>query len=279
MVDRFRVGNVEVVAVLDMVPPPRHPSDFFPGVAEHLWEPYRDDVLDNGNIQLYYGHFFARSEGKVVMVDTGMGPGPHVTRGNITGNLMGELNAAGVQAGDVDIVVHTHLHMDHVGWNIDYTGDTPKPYFPNARYLVPRTDWEYFIQPEVLATAPYVADSVVPLQGMKLMDLIEEGHQVTGEITTLATPGHTPGHQVILISSQGEKAMIIGDAIHSKVQVQEPSWCAGVDTNKTDSHNSREMILNMAEQDNYIMAAGHFHPTEHVGRVVRLQGKRYWQVI
>ena len=276
---KFTVGNVEVVSVLDMVPPGRGPAEFFDGITEDDWAPYWDEYLENGKIQLYYGHFFVRSEGKTIMVDTGMGPGPHLARGFRTGDLLNQLRVKGVKPDDVDIVVHTHLHGDHVGWNLDLTADPPTPYFPNARYLAPRVDWEYFMRPEILENAPWVRDSVVPLQGMELLDLIDSGHEITGELTTLATPGHTPGHQIVMISSQGEKAMIVGDAIHSAVQIQEPGWCASVDTDKDQSRNSREDILSRAESEGHIIAAGHFHPKQHVGRVVVEQGRRVWQVL
>ena len=278
MTDRIRVGNAEIVFALDMVPPPRPPDAFFEGVSAADWLPYQD-ILEDGQIQLYYGHFFVRSMGKTVMVDTGMGPGPHPDRGNRTGDLLNQLRAQGVAPQDIDIVAHTHLHADHVGWNIDYSGGDPKPYFPNARYLVPRLDWEHFTQPEHLAEAPQVRDSVLPLERLGLMDLVDEGHRITDEITTLDTPGHTPGHQVILISSRGEKAMIVGDAIHSSVQIQEPDWCAGVDTSKPDSRRSRHALLERAESEGYVVAAGHFHPRQHIGRVVRARGRRWWEAV
>ncbi len=278
MTDRIRVGNAEIVFALDMVPPPRPPDAFFEGITSADWEPYQD-ILEDGQIQLYYGHFFVRSMGKTVMVDTGMGPGPHLDRGNRTGNLLNAIRAQGANPEDIDIVTHTHLHADHVGWNIDHSGDTPKPYFPNARYLVPRLDWEHFTQPQHLSEAPQVRDSVLPLEQLGLMELVDEGYQITDEMTTLDTPGHTPGHQVILISSQGERAMIVGDAIHSSVQIQEPDWCAGVDTSKPDSRRSRHALLQRAENEEYIIAAGHFHPQQHIGKVIRSNGCRYWQAL
>ncbi len=279
MTDDFSVGNVKIGAVLDMVPPPRAASDFFPDVTEEDWAPYRDDALVDGKIQLYYGHFFVQSQGKTIMVDTGMGPGPHPTRGNRKGDLLNELAKHRVKPEDVDVVVHTHLHADHVGWNLDLSGPTPRPYFPNARYLAPKTDWDHFIKPENLPNAPWVRDSVVPLEALGMLDFFDGEHVITDEVTTLPTPGHTPGHHVVLVSSQGQKAMIVGDALHSKVQVAEPAWCAGVDTNKADSRRSREDMLRRAESEDYIIAAGHFHPDEHVGRIIRMEGWRYWQAL
>jgi glyoxylase-like metal-dependent hydrolase (beta-lactamase superfamily II) len=274
----IRVGNVDIVAVLDMVPPPREPSMMFPTTSSQDWESHQD-ALEEGQLQLYYLHFFLRSQGKTIMVDTGMGPGPHPDRGNRTGDLINQLKIKGVDTGDVDIVAHTHLHGDHVGWNIDNTDSQPAPTFPKARYLVPRLDWEHFTQPDVIGTAPQVTNSVIPLQGMGLMDLVDSEHNITDEVKTLSTPGHTPGHMVIVITSQGEKAMVVGDLLHNKAQVERPDWTAGVDTDKDSSRRNRENILDQAEEEGYVIAAGHFHPNDHIGKVVRLEGKRFWQIL
>ena len=279
MTDRVQIGNVEIVAVLDMVPPPRDPTVFISDQPRSAWAPYEEEVLEDGMLQLYYGSFFLRSQGQTVLVDTGMGPGPHAHLEGRTGNLLGALDQAGVGADDVDVVLHTHLHPDHVGWNVDSSGDTVRPYFPKARYLAPRKDWEHFTQPDVLPTAPHISQNVVPLDDLGLIDFIDDGHKVTEEITTLETPGHTPGHQVILISSGGERAAIIGDLIHNPVQIYEPDWCAFVDTSPDDTRRSRRAFMDRAEGDDMIVAAGHFHPDRHIGRFARLQGRRYWQAL
>ena len=278
MPNQIRVGNVDIVSVLDMVPPPRDPWMMFPTTAEPDWQGHQD-ALECGQLQLYYLHFFVRSQGKVIMVDTGMGPGPHPDRGNRTGDLVNQLKNKGVDPAAVDVVAHTHLHADHVGWNVDYSGEQPAPTFPNARYLVPRLDWEHFTKPEVIGTAPQVTNSVVPLEGMGVMDLVDSEHNITDEVKTFSAPGHTPGHMVIAITSQGEKAMVVGDLLHNKAQVERPEWTAGVDTDKEASRRNREMVLDQAENEGIVIAAGHFHPDDHLGKVVRLDGKRYWQIV
>ena len=278
MPERIRVGNVDIVAVLDMVPPAREPCIMFPTTSANDWESHQN-ALEDGQLQLYYLHFFMRSQGKIIMVDTGMGPGPHPDRGNRTGDLLNQLKIQGVNTVDVDIVAHTHLHGDHVGWNVDHSNAQPTPTFPNARYLVPRLDWEHFTRPEVIGSAPQVTSSVLPLESMGVMDLVDSELNITDEIKTLSTPGHTPGHMVMVVTSQGEKAMVVGDLLHSKVQVERPEWTAGVDTDKEASHRSRESILEQAEHEGFVIAAGHFHPNDHIGKVVRLEGKRFWQVL
>ncbi len=278
MPGRITVGNVDIVAVLDMVPPAREPNMMFTTTSSQDWDSHQD-CLEEGQLQLYYLHFFLRSQGKVIMVDTGMGPGPHPDRGNRTGDLVNQLKSRGVETGDVDIVAHTHLHGDHVGWNVDYSGSQPAPTFPKARYLVPRLDWEHFTKPDVIGSAPQVTNSVIPLEGMGVMDLVDSEYDITDEVKTLSAPGHTPGHMVIVITSQGEKAMVVGDLLHSKAQVVRPDWTAGVDTDKEASRSNRERILDDAEAEGFVIAAGHFHPDDHIGKVVRLDGRRYWQVL
>jgi glyoxylase-like metal-dependent hydrolase (beta-lactamase superfamily II) len=278
MPGRITVGNVDIVAVLDMVPPAREPNMMFPTTSSQDWDSHQD-CLEEEQLQLYYLHFFLRSQGKVIMVDTGLGPGPHADRGNRTGDLVNQLKSRGVETGDVDVVAHTHLHGDHVGWNVDYSGSQPAPTFPKARYLVPRLDWEHFTKPDVIGSAPQVTNSVIPLEGMGVMDLVDSEYDITDEVKTLSAPGHTPGHMVIVITSQGEKAMVVGDLLHSKAQVARPDWTAGVDTDKEASRSNRERILDDAEAEGFVIAAGHFHPDDHIGKVVRLDGRRYWQVL
>ena len=278
MTDRVSIGNVEALAFIDMVPPSYDPTEFFPNAPWEAWEPYKSDHLENGRLQLYYGCFALRSQGRVVLVDTGMGPGPHPTRGNRRGDLLNQLRLQGINPEDVSIVVHTHLHHDHVGWNLTYDGwKGRRATFPKARYLVPRADWEHFTVPSVLETAPYVRDSVVPLEGLGVMDLIEGEHTITPEISTVPTPGHTPGHVNVIISSQGQKGAVVGDVLHSKVQVQEPGWCSRADLDVELGLRSRESMLERFEREGFIVAAGHFKPEEHFGRVIVVQGRRYWQ--
>ena len=88
--NKATIGNVEVTAVIDMVPPPRELSAMFPDVPNDAWANYQD-TLEDGQLQLYYGVFLLKTEEHVILVDTGMGPGPHPDRGNLTGNLYEEL--------------------------------------------------------------------------------------------------------------------------------------------------------------------------------------------
>ena len=128
----------------------------------------------------------------------------------------------------------------------------------------------------MLDTAPQVKENVVPLHDMGLLELIEGEHAVTEEITALPARPHAgpPGYSRDLA---GETALIVGDLLHAKEQIENPDWCAGVDTDKAASAASRGAVLARAEGEGVVAAAGHFHPGVSYGRVVRQQGRRYWQ--
>jgi len=287
MADKGKIGNVELTAVIDMVPPAREPSAMFPDVPNSAWDAY-PDALENGQLQLYYGIFVVKTPDKTILVDSGMGPGPHPERGNMTGNLYdlvsdvlappdNRQNTNVSPSDQINYVIHTHLHADHVGWNLRYAGGMPAPYFRRARYIIGKDEYEYFTEPERLAQTPHVQRQIIPLRRLRLQDIVEGEHQVTDEISVSPAPGHTPGHQIVLINSNGQKGAVVGDLLHNIAQVSEPTWCAGVDTDKAQSAASREKLLDQAEKEGWIIAAGHFPPGKQVGKVVRAGDKRLWQ--
>ena len=140
---RLRIGNVEVLALSDgrlqFVP-----SEFFPTVSEADWEPHRHQLEPNGSIVLNVGSFLLRSDGKTVLVDTGLGESSEGMPNAVSGLLLKDMADNGVRPDEVDMVVVTHLHRDHVGWNFVWDDDVFRPTFRNARYWIPRADWDTF---------------------------------------------------------------------------------------------------------------------------------------
>ena len=286
MAEKGKIGNVDLTAVIDMVPPARTPSAMFPDVADSAWESYKD-TLEDGQLQLYYGVIVLQMDGATILVDTGMGPGPHPDRGNLTGNLYelvsdvlappdNTTNTNVSPSDQVNFVIHTHLHADHVGWNLRYAGGMPAPNFRRARYIISKADYDYYTEEKMLEQSPHVQRQVIPLRRLRLQQIVEGEHEVTDGISVVPAPGHTPGHQVVLINSGGQKGMVAGDLRHNIAQVSDPPWCAGVDWDKTQSANSRERLLDLAEKENWTVAAGHFPPGQQIGKVIRDGNKRIW---
>ena len=278
MAGRIRVGNVDIVAVLDMVPPPREPSMMFPTTSPHDWENHQD-ALEDGQLQLYYLHFFIRSQGKTIMVDTGMGPGPHPDRGNRTGDLVNQLKIKGVDTSDVDIVAHTHLHGDHVGWNVLYDGDTPRATFPNARYMIAKSDWDHWTSDEVAPNVPAIGRSVQPLEGLGVLHLVDGVEDVAPGVRVVPANGHTPGHQVVHIESNGEVGVIVGDLFHNVAQVTETEWCPMFDWNQDMARASRRDILGKAAAGNWTVFACHLRIGSNIGKVSGSGDRFTWQSI
>ena len=191
-----------------------------------------------------------------------------------TGSFLADLDRAGFSPDSIDTVLCTHLHVDHVGWNTrwDASAQRWKPTFPNARYLIARTEWDHWdSDPDAEAVGPVLADSVRPVFEAGLVELVEADHRVCDEVRLAPTPGHTPGHVSVWIESRGERAVITGDMIHHPCQIARPEWSSAVDTDATQSAASRDALLRECADQPILMIGTHFHePT--AGRVVRAAG-------
>ena len=276
--DRVTVGSAEIVALSD-----GHMSysnkAFFPSVLEQAWEPFGDYVGPDGMFDLNIGSFLIRSDRKTVLVDTGVGESGQGFPEGSFGGLLDDLAAKGYSPDDIDIVVMTHLHADHVGWNLrPADGDGLEPTFPRARYLAPQADWDTYTRRAGMKMFAHLQEQVMPLMDLGVLDLVGGEAALTDEVTTLPTPGHTPGHMSLLVSSGGEQAVILGDAIHIPAQVTEPDWSPRPDVDPIRSAETRRSLVDRAEQDGAVLAGGHF-PSPGFGRVVRLKGRRYWQAL
>ena len=262
--EKFVVGNVEIVSVSDGQGD-MSPADVFPTSDISIWQSEYGDLLDDaGLIHPRFGSFVLRSGGQTVLVDTGLG-GPD-------GTLLTHLSASGVDRAAVDLVFLTHIHPDHVGWNLSDGSLT----FPNARYLVSRTDWDHWTQPEVRAAAPHVDAQMIPLEGLNVLDLIEGEYNVTDEVKSLPTPGHTPGHMSLMIASGGVSAFVLGDVAHSPAQAQYTDWSPGFDVDPDLARRTRHTVLDRLESDATLVASGHY-PHPGFGKFVRSGSRRVWQ--
>ncbi len=179
-----------------------------------------------------------------------------------------DLEAAGPGVAAVDAVVCTHLHIDHVGWNTRLVDGRWEPTFPNARYLLGRTEWEHWSAEGDADTQQILADSVRPVFDADQVDLVETDHRVCDEIRLEPTPGHTPGHVSVRVSSQGEEAIITGDLMHHPSQIAHPEWCAIVDSDRDQALDTRRGFIERCADAPTLVIGTHFAgPT--AGRIVR----------
>ena len=271
MAQRVTIGDCEVISLhdLDMEFPWQV---FFPNVPMNELEAYKDlypECWGSRGFRTDAGCFIVNSQGKTVLVDTGLGPGPHDWLGGTEGKLLDNMRSLGVPPDSVDVVLHTHLHADHVGWNVS----DGKPNFPNATYYGPQKDYEFFS--ENAAANPQMSQ-VTPLKDLQRLETYDGEITVTTEVTTVPTPGHTPGHHSIIVNSGGEKLLIAGDLCHHPAQVDRPEWSPGFDIDTQMSAETRRKMVEKLEAEGHLAAFCHF-PGDGFGRIARDGNRRVFQ--
>lgn len=284
MAEKLRVGSAEIAVARDadyrMAPAAFLRDAAAREIPREAWAPYLGDRDPSDYQPSRVLTFVIRSRGKTILVDAGVGPWGIWRFGD--GHLLDSLAALDLAPQDIDIVLPTHLHLDHVGWNTRPSPDGPIPTFPRARYLFQQQDWDYFTRPEFLAQdgpmPKMISLAVVPLKDTGLMDLVGSEATVTDEITLLHTPGHTPGSVSVLVQSGGEAALLLGDVAHHAAQLSEPDWTPMIDIDRSLSARSRRAAVEQAARLNAYVAGAHFaHADPAFGRLLPIDGRMVWR--
>ena len=213
------VGNVKVVSLSDAINPIRV-TDFFPNEKLDEWKKYPQDVDGKGWIRkpINIAAFLVITPTHKVLIDAGIGPVPWPTYPGLRGNMLGKLKRSGVRPDEIDIVFATHVHLDHMGWCAVLDGDKLTRTFSKAKYVIPKTDWDSLFEPERIIYKRHPAD--VSEQGVEILMwskplaermaifgnieyTTEDGQNIVPEMKVMNTPGHTPGHQSVLLASGG----------------------------------------------------------------------------
>jgi glyoxylase-like metal-dependent hydrolase (beta-lactamase superfamily II) len=190
--------------------------------------------------------------------------------------LLTELGALGVQPEEVDVVLNTHLHADHCGWNTRYVDGELVPTFPNAAYMLVRDEWEAAIAPNERTRATYLEENLLPIEQKGRLQLVDGETRVTDEVTLVPTPGHSAGHASVVLSSGGESAIYIGDIAQMAVQLERTAWVAAFDILPLVSMETKKRVVEQAIEDGSLLIAVHA-PFPGLGRMSRTeQGHRHW---
>ena len=263
-----RVGDVEIDRVVEWRGPLRTVREILPDTPPEVWENDRAWLSpdfwnpETDEYQAANQTWVVRSGGRTVLVDTGVGNDrdrPHTPQfAQLATDYLGRLAAAGVRPEDVDVVVNTHLHYDHVGWNTRLEGTAWVPTFPNATYLLPRADHDYFRAAEATLPRLVFADSVAPIAAAGRLRLWEDGLRLDDALRLEPAPGHTPGSSVLWVESGGQRAVFAGDVLHSPVQFRHPGHGCCFDVDPKRARASRRRILSAAARTGALVCPAHF---------------------
>jgi glyoxylase-like metal-dependent hydrolase (beta-lactamase superfamily II) len=214
-----------------------------------------------------------RACGYTLLVDTGIGNGKHrpfsARFDQLHTSFIARLAAAGVAPDDVDYVLLTHLHADHVGWNTQRVDGAWVPTFPRARYLFPEAEREFFATRAGMNRRMVYEDSVRPvIDARQAMFVPDGGGEFLDGIAFHPTPGHSIGHMSISMRSQGEEALFCGDVMHHPLQVYRPAWGSTYALDESRACESRRWLLARAADRGALVLSAHF-PETSAGRVVR----------
>jgi glyoxylase-like metal-dependent hydrolase (beta-lactamase superfamily II) len=201
--------------------------------------------------------------GLTVVVDTGIGNGKSrpfsALFDQLDNPVLERFEAAGFQREQVDYVLLTHLHVDHVGWNTYWQNERWTPVFPNATYVFGERERDYFATPQGEPRRMVFEDSVLPLIEAGLARAVaDEGEEIVDGIRFLPTPGHSIGHMAIEIRSRGQAALFSGDVMHSPVQVYRPQWNSTFCLDQAQARASRQWLLERAATTGAVLFPAHF---------------------
>jgi glyoxylase-like metal-dependent hydrolase (beta-lactamase superfamily II) len=266
------IGEARITSVLELAGPL---GSLLPDASPENLAPIRwlapHFLTEDGNPAGSVQALIIVSQGKRILVDPCIGNDkslPVRAWSNRSGSFLEDLARAGFPRESIDTVVCTHLHMDHVGWNTMLVDGDWAPSFPNAKYVFGGIEWDHWNGTREGWTGTVIEQSIQPVLDSGLADLIEPGFRISEEVWLEATPGHTPGHMSVRISSGGKAAVITGDLMHHPSQIARPDWASKADTDPKAAGRTRRDFVERYADSGTVVLGTHFNaPT--AGLIVR----------
>jgi glyoxylase-like metal-dependent hydrolase (beta-lactamase superfamily II) len=272
--DQITLGDVTVTRIKEYYGTVEMtPAAFFPDSPAGAWDEHRNwlapDFWDpeTNECKTAVQTWLLRSEGRTILVDTGVGN--HKDRpyapvwSRLDTEFLDNLAAAGVHPDDVDLVINTHLHIDHVGWNTRLAGRTWVPTFRNATYLMTQRDFDFWNPAnghEPLlgrGNQNVFEDSVAPVHEAGQTRLWDGTYRIDRNLRLGLAPGHTPGSSVLTLESGGDRALFVGDLVHTALQIVEPDTNSCFCEDPAESRSTRHKLLGRAAEDNALVFPAH----------------------
>jgi glyoxylase-like metal-dependent hydrolase (beta-lactamase superfamily II) len=259
--------------------------ELFPDLAPELLAEDRDwmkkagAIDDQDTLILCFQSYVVKTPHHTILIDSCIGnhkPRPQRPNWHMKTDdaYLRALAAAGLSVGDIDYVMCTHLHVDHVGWNTRLENGRWVPTFPKARYVFGKTEYDYWVEQNAKAeVAPFV-DSVLPVVEAKKAEIVTDDHAIGDHMRLLPTPGHTPGHVAIAFGRNGkDDAVFVGDMMHSPIQTIHPELSPKFDVDPALAAKTRRSFLERYCDANTLCCTAHF-PSPSSGKI-RRKGKGF----
>ncbi len=261
-IESFTVGSIECQIVPDGAGL-YEPGGFAVGVPENeIRAALTASAEDSGQFAFPYNCLLIRSGGRIALVDTGMGAEEARHTGEPGGRLMDSLAASGVAADQVDVVIISHAHSDHIGGLTVPAGDRRVPVFARARHYFWQAEWDFWTSEQGLAQAPEdlagaARTHLPPVHQAGLVELVSEETEVLPGVRLLPAPGHTPGHLVAALASGRDGALYLGDAVIDEANLAHPDWVTAVEWDPGMTIATRTALLEKAIAENRLLIAFH----------------------
>lgn len=269
---RFQVGEFDCIVIND---------GEIAGNAEMLFLNAPPDELENAllayklephHLPSTWSCLLVKTPSEVLLIDTGIGSGLP-----IGGNLLPILEEEGYAPSDINIVVLTHGHGDHIGGCVTETGDIA---FPNATYYMGKTEWAYWTSDEMLAqgsdwAADFARRKLPPLKSV--IQTVEDEQEIVPGIQMMSTAGHTVGHMAVHLKSAGEQLLYLADVALHPIHIEYPDWYGRVDHDPEQTVLTRKKIYQWASKSKVLILAYHFPPFPSLGRIVTKDNSWEWK--
>jgi glyoxylase-like metal-dependent hydrolase (beta-lactamase superfamily II) len=276
---KFTVGDLTIDRIVEQEGAFYPALDLFPELTADLLAENRDwlrkagAIDENDTLIFCFQSYVVRTPHHTILIDSCIGNDkqrPQRPRWNMKTDdvYMSGLKATGLSVEDIDFVMCTHLHVDHVGWNTRMEGGRWVPTFPNARYVFGKAEYDYWAEQHAKTAVPQFGDSVLPVVEAKKADIVRDDFAVGDHLRILPTPGHTPGHVAFTFGRGKDDAVFVGDIMHSPLQLRHPEMSPGFDVDRAQAAVTRRNFFERYCDTDTLCCTAHF-PSPSTGKIRR----------
>ena len=281
---KFTVGDFTVHRIIEQETTFLPALDLLPGLTlerlaeNRAWMKQAKALDEADTLILCFQSYVVKTPHHTILIDSCIGndkPRPTRPKWNMKTDdtYMRGLAAAGLSVGDIDFVMCTHLHVDHVGWNTRHENGRWVPTFSNARYIFAKSEFDYWTETNAKTEVPPFTDSVLPVVEAEMADIVTNDFALGDHLRILPTPGHTPGHVAFTFGKGKDDAVFSGDLMHSPLQTLYPELSPKFDVDPSQAAKTRQSFLERYCDTDTLCCTAHF-PSPSTGKI-RRKGKGF----